>query len=387
MAAADRLEVIGKQNTLFGKAIDLVQFKNLEEKRKIKQKVKDMFNGKMFRSIITPREVDGNKRLNKLERQNQSGDKSSVENTMERADSFGKKSLNTLSTYPSTLTIAYTTLLSVEGDKVIDPFMGHNSRAEDILTMKRKYYGYDVHKFPIDFTQKAIERFSKDDYELNLASSEKMQYEDNSMDFGFTCPPYADVEQYNKIYNEKAEGDLSAVKYEEFLRLYQNCISETFRVLRPGKFFVITIGDVHRNGKFISLSNDTDKICEQVGFIKHDENIYNRKSNIGGDLNYKTFILTCKRFPTIHEYILIYKKPEKGEKNTIQAMPKIQSPQLKEEIKEPVKELTREEKLNNMGEIEKIRFLEKEKRDTKIEEEKIEQLKEENKQHSKNTLF
>jgi len=29
---------------------------------------------------------------------------------------------------------------------------------------------------------------------------------------------------------------------------------------------------------------------------------------LGGDLNYKTFILTCKRFPTIHEYILVYAK-------------------------------------------------------------------------------
>ena len=47
-----------------------------------------------------------------------------------------------------------------------------------------------------------------------------------------------------------------------------------------------------------------------AGFELHDINVYNRGSNLGGDLNYKTFILTCKRFPTIHEFILIFKKPE-----------------------------------------------------------------------------
>jgi len=30
-----------------------------------------MFKGEMIRSIITPREVDGNRRMNKLERQHQ----------------------------------------------------------------------------------------------------------------------------------------------------------------------------------------------------------------------------------------------------------------------------------------------------------------------------
>ena len=717
MATKDRLEVIGKQKSLFGADIDITQFKNLKEKRELKEKVKRMFKGVMFRSIITPRNIDGNLRSNKLERLKKDTSKDGQD--LKYYDSFGKKTLNTLSTFPSTLTLAYTTLLSKEGDKVYDPFMGHNSRAEDVLANGRKYYGYDVHKFPVDFTQKAIVRFPKENYELNLASSEKSQYSNESMDFAFTCydkktevltkrgfiffkdltkedlvatinkkgfleyqnpiklikkdykgkmfqirgeainllitpnhnlyakkytkdsfkliqvktafknvksqwkfkkdakwngkeekffilpkyfkkftnktkknrtsykkplkldmdswleffgywisegsldnpnivelwqnadspvfqkmikitkklgfsfstpirqrkghnhpegevriqsiqlrnylkqfgksyqkyipqqflnlssrqlqilinalmegdgyiqnkkhtgyktsskklinnfyelllktgksgtlsttppekakirgkiynikecyslsinhqkltpnincdknakkkqveikpynnkvycctvpnsiihvrrngktcwcgncPPYADVEQYNKIYNEKVEGDLSSKKYEEFLVLYQKCISETYRVLKPGKYFVIIVGDIHRQGKFIQLSSDTDTICEQVGFIKHDENIYNRKSNIGGDLNYKTFILTCKRFPTIHEYILVYQKPELGSKITKTKIPKfIPSNPIEETSKEA--EINTEEQLKQMGEIERARYLKK----------------------------
>jgi len=307
---SSRVEVIGKQKALFGeKSIDIVQFKNLKEKRELKEKVKNMFDGDMIRSIITPRDIDGNKRSNKLERQHQSGNRDAVANTMERADSFGKKTLNTLSTFPSTITILYTKLLSKEGDWVYDPFMGHNSRGEDVLATGRKYASYDIHTFPVEFTRKACERFPKEDYELNLGSSEKIKYQDETFDFSITCPPYADVEQYNKIYGETKHEDLSSKELSEFLVLYQKCLSETYRVLKKGSYFVLVIGDVHRNGKFTSLSNLTDQICENIGFTKHDENIYNRKSNIGGDLNYKTFILTCRRFPTIHEYILIYQKP------------------------------------------------------------------------------
>ena len=310
MAQKDRVEVIGKQNALFGENHDIVQFKNIKEKRELKEKVKAMFKGGMVRSIITS--VDQNIRLNKLDRLDRSSQGSGEEATMTRADSFGKKTLSTLSTFPSNITLSYLRLLSKEGDKVYDPFMGHNSRGEDVLSSGRKYFAYDVHKFPLDFTQKACERFPKEDYELNLGSSEKCKYEDDSMDFSLTCPPYADVEKYNKIYEEEVPEDLSSKKYHDFLWIYNKCLKETYRVLKPGSFLVIIVGDIHRNGKYTSLMLDTIKISKLAGFELHDINIYNRKSNIGGDLNYKTFILTCKRFPTIHEFILIFKKPTKA---------------------------------------------------------------------------
>ena len=308
MAQEDRVEKTGEQKGLFGENHDLVEFKNIKEKRELKEKVKAMFKGEMIRSIITA--VDGNKRLNKLERLDRSSQGSDIESTMTRADAFGKKTMTTLSTFPSNITQSYMALLSQEGDKVLDLFAGHNSRCEDVLSANRKYYGWDVHTFPLDFIRKACTRFKEGgDYFLHQTSSEKLDYEDNLFDFAITCPPYADVEQYNKIYSEERTDDLSSKKYTDFLWLYNKCIKESFRTLKPGAFSVIVVGDTHRNGKLQSLMIDTIKICKLAGFDLHDINIYNRKSNIGGDLNYKTFILTCKRFPGIHEYILIFKKP------------------------------------------------------------------------------
>ncbi|MDD2658026.1 MAG: DNA methyltransferase [Candidatus Pacebacteria bacterium] len=301
-----RTEVVGKQATLGGENIELREFKNLKEKRELKEQVLSLFNNEMIRSIIVPREIDNNIRGNKLDRQYARG--RDVNDTMSRADMFAKKDILTLSTFPATLTMAYVNLLTKEGDSVFDAFMGHNSRAEDVLSLGRKYYGYDIHSFPVEFTKKAIERFPQEDWELNYGSSEKVKYEDESMDFSLTCPPYFDVEPYNKIYGEEKQDDLSSKDDTDFIFSYYQCIKETYRVLKKGSYFVIIVGDTHKGEKYRSLMLETIKICSILGFQLHDINIYNRKSNIGGDMNYKNFILKSKRFPTIHEFILIFKK-------------------------------------------------------------------------------
>lgn len=305
-AVHQRLEVVGLQKGLFGDDVALTQFKNLKEKRELKEEVKALFNGSMIRSII---KSDGNKRLDKLERQDQK-DSSSNNSTIERADKFGKKTMDTLSTFPELITSSYTALLCPEGGKVYDAFSGHNSRATGVLAMGRKYYAYDVHTFPVNFTIEACKKanFKPKDYDVVLGSSEKVKFEDNSMDFSITCPPYADVEEYSKIYEENKNEDLSNKDYSEFLIIYKKCLAETYRVLKKGSYFVIVVGDIHRNGVYTSLELDTIKICKDLGFTLHDRNIYNRGSNIGGDMNYPMFINKCKRFPTIHEYIIIFKK-------------------------------------------------------------------------------
>jgi len=310
-AVHNRLEVIGIQKGLFGEDVALTQFKNLEQKREAKERVKSLFAGEMIRSIITPKDIDGNKRLDKLARQDQR-DSGSNNSTIERADKFGKKTLDTLSTFPDIITSSYINLLSKEGDIVLDLFCGHNSRATSVLNWQRKYVGFDIHTFPVDFTKKACRdlNFKEcEDFWIHQQSSEKIDYPNEHFDFALTCPPYFDIEDYSKIYNEQKVQDLSNMSYEQFLVIYSKCISEGFRTLKKGKYFVIVVGDKHRNGELTSLMLDTIKIAKEKGFILHTIDIYNRKSNIGGDMHYSMFINQLKYFPTIHEYIIVFKKP------------------------------------------------------------------------------
>lgn len=297
-----------KQRTFDKKDILIKEFKNIKEKKLLKQKIYNAFEHQLFRSIIKPREIDRNIRFNKLEREYNKG--RMVEDITERIAKFRDKTLDTISIFPSTITFVYTILLSKKNDKVYDAFCGHNSRAEDILSLDRKYYAYDIHIFPIEFTLKSIERFDIQNYELILGSSEKIKYENNSFDFSITSPPYSDVEKYNDLYNEYKEEDLSSKDYNEFLFSYTNCIKETFRVLKSSAFFVLVIGNFYKNQNYYNLFLDTINIGTKIGFRLHDINIYNRGSNIGGDINYKQFIIQNKRLPCIHEYIIIFQKPD-----------------------------------------------------------------------------
>ena len=304
-------EVIGKQKTLFGSSIDLLEFKGLENKRKLKKEILDKFNNQMYRSIIKTEglslsKVDDFKRLEKSEEYKKLGE---VEKTYQRMNQRSKKTRLTLSIFPELITSIYTLLLTKENEKVFDSFAGHNSRASTVLGLKRKYIGYDVHPFAVNFTKESIKNFNEEDYKIHTSSSENVDYPDESFDFSITCPPYHNIEEYNKIYEEDSVGDLSNIKgYEDFLRIYKKCIKETHRVLKKNRFFVVVVGNYYKNKKMINLMADTLKIGEEVGFLTHDINIYNRKSNIGGDMNYKLFINNLKRFPCIHEYIIIFKK-------------------------------------------------------------------------------
>ena len=307
-AVHQRLEVVGLQKGLFGKDIPLTQFKNLEAKRELKEKIKAMFNGQIIRSIITPKNIDGNKRVKGSGLDREKSDRKKIEDDIIRSDKFSKKTIDVLSIFPSVLTQVYLTLLSKEGDKCYDPFVGHNSRAEDVLSLNRKYYGYDIHTYPVEMTRSACSRFVANDYEINLGSSEKVKYADESMDFSITCPPYADIENYNKVYEEFKAEDLSGKNYNDFLWTYSKCLGEVYRVLKKGSYFVCVVGDSHKGGEYRSLMLDTIKICKMVGFKLHTIDIYNRMSNIGGDLNFGMFVNKLKYFPTIHEFCLVFKK-------------------------------------------------------------------------------
>jgi DNA modification methylase len=301
-----KTEIVGCQKTLLGGDIQLIQYKDYEKKQQVKKDILAKFNGSMIRSIIRGKDLKN--RDSTLDRLQKKEGESDIDYEIRRADTFGKKTMETLSIFPSIITTSYVSLLSKEGDYVFDPFAGHNSRGEDVVSLNRKYFAYDIHTFPIEFTKKALSRFPVDSWELVLGSSEKVKYEDSYFDFIITCPPYGDVEDYNSLYKENKSDDLSSIDYPAFLIKYESVLKECFRVLKPNRFMVIVVGNIFRDKEVFNLMGDTIHICLKAGFKLHDINIYDRGSNIGGDLNYNLFINELKRFPQIHEYILVFRK-------------------------------------------------------------------------------
>ena len=127
-------------------------------------------------------------------------------------------------------------------------------------------------------------------------------------DMVFSCPPYWDVEDYNKLYGENLGGSLSEIKtYADFLHVYQHIIAKCHRALKPGKYAVWVVGDIRRDKTLIPFAADSIRIFMEVGFTLHDViiNKLNSMSVMGVGS-----ALDNKYTPKMHEYILVFKKNE-----------------------------------------------------------------------------
>jgi DNA modification methylase len=143
----------------------------------------------------------------------------------------------------------------------------------------------------LDLMIKSVKDFKNVSRELNLklgkikiekGDSRNLALDDNSVDGIITSPPYSVALDYvsNDAHALNFLGyDLMEIreefigvrgKGEERLKLYnkdmEKSYKEMYRVLRPGKFLVIVIGNATYNGKEISTVEFTIDYCQKIGF-------------------------------------------------------------------------------------------------------------------------
>lgn len=124
---------------------------------------------------------------------------------------------------------------------------------------------------------------------------------DNSIDFIFAHPPYANIIRYSKDIKE----DISRLELNEFLDQITLFSKECFRILKKEKHCSILIGDIRKNKNVIPLGFYIMNIFIQTGFtlkeiiIKEQHNC--KMSDYWKNKNLDFYLLA-------HEYIFILKK-------------------------------------------------------------------------------
>ncbi|MCD8359171.1 MAG: chromosome partitioning protein ParB, partial [Oscillospiraceae bacterium] len=84
---------------------------------------------------------------------------------------------------------------------------------------------------------------------------------DRSCDLVFSCPPYANLEQYSDD-----PRDISTMEYNDFLRTYTEIIRIALRKLKNDRFAVFVVGDIRDgDGFYRDFVSDTIRIFEQNG--------------------------------------------------------------------------------------------------------------------------
>lgn len=221
----------------------------------------------------------------------------------------------TLSRFPQNICRILTKFYTEEGDIVLDPFAGHNSRMESVHVSKRHYYGQDLCKeFMVDNFRRQKELldaqaeriFDPTKYiiELTEGDSRFLPWPDNFGDFTITSPPYWDLEFYDD--NEKQLGNGT---YEKFLDGMFEVAKENIRVLKPGAFCIWNINDFRVDGKYYNYHGDLLQVMLKAGFIQWDIAIF----DLGPSLRsvYLASAVKSKILPKRHEYALVMRKPLK----------------------------------------------------------------------------
>ena len=108
-------------------------------------------------------------------------------------------------------------------------------------------------------------------------------------------------------YSDDIDGDLSHLKYKEFLIAIEKVANECYRVLKKDKFCAIVMGDTRKNGMVQPLGFEVMQRFINAGF-KQKEIIIKEQHNCKATGFWKTNSKKYNFLLLAHEYIFIFKK-------------------------------------------------------------------------------
>lgn len=202
---------------------------------------------------------------------------------------------------------------SEEGDSVLDPMVGGGTTLVECKLTNRHCLGIDINPDAIKLSKEVI------DFDINTNAKIKMKKGDarnikhlnnESIDLVTIHPPYANIIEYSD--GDIAE-DLSSIKdIGDFYEEMEVVAEEMFRILKPGKYCAILIGDTRIKKHHVPISFNVMQRFLETGFILK-ENIIKHQWNT------KTEGFWAKRskeynFLLIkHEHLFVFRKPKKEE--------------------------------------------------------------------------
>jgi len=202
---------------------------------------------------------------------------------------------------------------SEKEDYVLDPMVGGGTTLVESKLTGRHCLGVDINPEAVKTSKEALGFEIDHDVKVKVKEGDarNLEYLDNeSIDLVATHPPYANIIEYS---DGEIDQDLSSIDdIDEFYEEMEKIAEELLRVVKPGKYCAILIGDTRQNKHHVPISANVLQRFLKVGFVLK-ENIIKHQWNT------KTESFWSKRskeynFLLIkHEQLFVFRKPEKGE--------------------------------------------------------------------------
>ena len=195
---------------------------------------------------------------------------------------------------------------SQEGDLVLDQFAGGGTTLVEAKLLNRNIIGIDINPAALERCKEKTDFEWEDGGQVYIKQGDARNLHfvpGDSIDFICTHPPYADIIHYS----EGIDGDLSNCNVKDFLIQMEKVASECMRVLKPGKFCAILMGDTRKKGCVVPMSFDVMKIFEGAGFVLK-EIIIKEQHNCKATGFWKTNSLKYNFLLLAHEYLFVFRK-------------------------------------------------------------------------------
>lgn len=172
------------------------------------------------------------------------------------------------SVFDPVLTEICYTWFNVKGGKILDPFMGGQTRPLVAGELKMPYTGIDIRPEQVE-VNKAVCDYPNQQLITGDSNQLNELVKDTDYDLVFTCPPYYDLEVYSK-------EDMSALgTYEEFMAQYKSIFSQAIAKLKDDRFVVLVVGEVRnkKTGVYRNFVGDNVTLFKELGLNYYNEMI------------------------------------------------------------------------------------------------------------------
>jgi DNA modification methylase len=197
-------------------------------------------------------------------------------------------------------------LYSKEGDTILDPMVGSGTTMIEAKSLGRRGIGFDIHPEVVKLAQdsckfdcdKCVEPVIKEGDAKELKS-----IKEETIDLIATHPPYLNIIKYGA---KDVDDDLSAINsLSKFCDGIEKVARECYRVLKPGKYCAILIGDTRRRRHYVPLAFNVMQRFLKAGFILKEDIIklqHNCSTTRYWNAQEKDFLLI------MHEHLFVFRK-------------------------------------------------------------------------------
>lgn len=187
----------------------------------------------------------------------------------------------------------------------MDPFAGGSVRGIVANYLGFKYTGIDIRPEQVESNREQAVAICKPENQPEWICGDSDKALDNvtgEFDFVFSCPPYADLEVYSNL-----PGDISNMKYPEFLVAYKSIIKKACSKLKPGALACFVVGEVRdKDGNYIGFVPDTIKAFMDCGMHYYNEAVL--LNPVGTAHLRAERYMKSKKLVKLHQNILVFKK-------------------------------------------------------------------------------